>query len=104
MKQRWEQKRINVETLEEAFFRSSNKNVLYILIDYRRDFNDKKDDSGANGSCTKVETKFGNVISRGRVSATNTVDILSNVTQVKDSFDFSISIKKTGIFWARKNT
>lgn len=57
------------------------------VSDYRREFCDKKDDgttnvSTATATSSKVETKFGNVISRGRVgnsSTTNTVDILNGV-------------------------
>ena len=76
-------------------------NIFYsfghFLADYRREFSDKKDGGGdvTNSSTvasSKVETKFGNVISRGRVgtsSATNTVDILNGV--VGQNFDVDIN-------------
>jgi hypothetical protein len=68
----------------------------YFFSDYRREFTDKKDDVGSNSG--KVETKFGNVISRGRVgtsSATNTVDILNGVVVSQNgSFDIDIVDEK----------
>ena len=82
---------------------ADNKFLFKVLIkkiinfsDYRREFSDKKDDVGSTGaSSSKVETKFGNVISRGRVgtsSATNTVDILNGVVSQNGTHGFDVDM------------
>ena len=73
---------------------------IIIISDYRREFCDKKDDGATNATAStstssKVETKFGNVISRGRVgnsSTANTVDILNGVVTQNGTIGFEIDI------------